>query len=283
MKKKVVIILILLCLCFCFSVATYARYRYNNVWNYYLESQGFYFTSDHLSNNQANTDTFWDGGHVPFNLKNFSNSDLISDKDIAYQVSCAVLEGDETCTLNGTNRSTITGVLSKISKCIDDEEEEVEDTNKTECELAGYTWQKSLVTNQLYFDVVSDSEITSVDVRITARSTSPFQKTITGVFHLTRGDAPSGAIDFQVNHYAAYDELIVSNSYNSSKDVSVSFDTSKRIVDVTNNMTVLSSDANQYVESFSFSIAGMSNEKFIFYSKDGLEVFSDITVSEMTP
>ena len=57
-KYKIVLIVVLVCLGFSFFLTTLARYSSSNVWNYYLESQGFYFSSDNLSNDQVNVDTF---------------------------------------------------------------------------------------------------------------------------------------------------------------------------------------------------------------------------------
>ena len=283
MKKRYKLILIVVLIGFCLGLflTTLARYSSSNVWNYYLESQGFYFSSDNLSNNQVNVDTFWDGSSVHFNLKNFSNNNLITDKDITYQVSCEVIDSDETCTLNGTDRSSVTGVLSKSSRCVNDIDQiDVSSMNKTECEVAGYTWENISVTNDLYFDVESDEEITDVSVLITVNSTSPFRKTMTGVFNLNKTEAVTGNIDYNVNHYDSFDELIISNSYDTGKCVSVRFNSSKRVVDVTNDMNILATDDNDYVNSFSFGVDSMSNEKFIFYSKDGLSNFSDIVVTE---
>ena len=151
--------------------------------------------------------------------------------------------------------------------------------NKTECEVAGYTWEKSLVTNDLYFDVSSESEITDVSVRVTVNSTSPFRKTMTGVFNLTKNEVVTGNIDYHVNDFDVYDELIISNSFDTGKCVLVSFDSSKRVVDITNDMNVLSTDNNGYVNSFSVGIESMNNIKFVFYNKTGLN-FNDIVVSE---
>lgn len=283
MKKryKLILIVVLIGFCFGFFLTTLARYSSSNVWNYYLESQGFYFSSDNLSNNQVNVDTFWDGSSVHFNLKNFSNNNLVSGKDINYQVSCEVVDSDETCTLNGTNNSSINGVLSKSSRCVNDIDQiDVSSMNKTECEVAGYTWENVSVTNDLYFDVESENDITDVSVLITVNSTSPFRKTMTGVFNLSKNEVVTGNINYSVNHYASFDELIISNSFDTGKCVSVRFNSSKRVVDVTNDMTVLTTDENNYVNSFSFGVDSMSNEKFIFYSKDGLLNFNDIIVSE---
>lgn len=276
-KYKIFLIVILIGFCFGFLLTTLARYSSSNVWNYYLESQGFYFTSDNLSNEQVNVDTFWDGSSVYFNLKNFSNNDLITDKDISYQVSCEVIDSDIPCTLNGTDKSSINGVLSKSSRCVNEiDDVDVTSMNKTECEVSGYTWEKTAVTSDLYFDVISDSD---VSVRVTAVSLSPFKKTLTGIFNLNKSEVDSGNIDYSVNHYDVYDELIISNSYDTGKCVSVNFDSSKRVVDVTGDMNVLSTDNNGYVNSFSFGVGSMSNEKFVFYNKTGLD-FNDIVVSE---
>lgn len=281
MKKRYKIILIVVLIGFCLGLflTTLARYSSSNVWNYYLESQGFYFSSDNLSNDQVNVDTFWDGSSVHFNLKNFSNNDLISSKDISYQVSCDVIDSDVPCTLNGTESSTVNGVLSKSSRCVNEIDQiDVSSMNKTECEVAGYTWENVSVTNDLYFDIDSD-EITDVSVLITVNSTSPFRKTMSGIFNLSKSDVVTGNIDYNVNHYDSFDELIISNSYDTGKCVSVSFDSSKRVVDLTNDMNIISSDNNGYVNSFSFGVGSMSNEKIIFYNKTGLD-FNDIVVGE---
>lgn len=281
MKKRYKLILIVVLIGFClgFFLTTLARYSSSNVWNYYLESQGFYFSSDNLSNNQSNVDTFWDGSSVHFNLKNFSNNNLISSKDIAYQVSCEVIDSDIPCTLNGTESSTVNGVLSKSSRCVNEIDQiDVSSMNKTECEVAGYTWENISVTNDLYFDIDSD-EVTEVSVLITVNSTSPFRKTMSGIFNLSKSDVVTGNIDYSINHYDSFDELIISNSYDSGKCVSVSFDSSKRVIDLTSGINILSSDNNGYVNSFSFGVGSMSNEKFTFYNKTGLD-FNDIIVSE---
>lgn len=281
MKKRYKIILIVVLIGFCLGLflTTLARYSSSNVWNYYLESQGFYFSSDNLSNDQVNVDTFWDGSSVHFNVKNFSNNNLISSKDISYQVSCDVIDSDIPCTLNGTESSTVNGVLSKSSRCVNEIDQiDVSSMNKTECEVAGYTWENVSVTNDLYFDIDSD-EITDVSVLITVNSTSPFRKTMTGVFNLSKSEVVTGNIDYNVNHYDSFDELIISNSYDTGKCISVSFDSSKRIVDITNDMNIISSDNNGYVNSFSFGVGSMSNEKIIFYNKTGLD-FNDIVVGE---
>lgn len=277
-KYKIVLIVVLIGFGFCFFFTTLARYSSSNVWNYYLESQGFYLTSDNLSNDQINVDTFWDGNSVHFNLKNFLNNNLVTSKDISYQVSCEVIDSDSVCTLNGTDSSLINGVLSKNSRCVNDIDQiNVSSMNKTECEVAGYTWENISVTSDLYFDVQSDND---VSVRITVNSISPFRKSLTGIFNLSKNNVSTGNIDYSFNHNDVYDQLVISNSYDTGKCISVSFDSSKRIVDLPNDVIVLSTDSDGYVNSFSFGVESMSNEMFIFYSKSSLSDFDDIVISE---
>ena len=47
-KKIILIIIILLTLVFSSQISSFARYSSNYVWNYYLESHGFYLVSDSL-------------------------------------------------------------------------------------------------------------------------------------------------------------------------------------------------------------------------------------------
>ena len=46
---------------------TLAKYVSNTVWNYYLNSQGFYLSSDQLGNNVKNVNNVWDGTSIHFN------------------------------------------------------------------------------------------------------------------------------------------------------------------------------------------------------------------------
>ena len=72
-KKKYVVITIAVLFVILIGTAgfSYAKYASSNIWNYYLKSKGFYFTSDYLdSNNKQNINNTWDGNKVLFNIKN---------------------------------------------------------------------------------------------------------------------------------------------------------------------------------------------------------------------
>ena len=272
MNKKLILVFCLVAVTLCFCFTSLARYSSSSVWNYYLESHGFYFSSDFLGNGNNNVDTLWDGSSVHFNIKNSSNGSLITDYDIRYNVSCEVLDDvSATCKLNGTNNSYYTGVLSSNSRCVNDiDEVDVSSFNKTECEIKGYSFENLAVNQDIYFDVVPDEgyELSNVEVLVTVNSTSPYRKSISGVFSLFKNSRDLGSISKVINDGVDSDDLIITNSFDTRKCVNIKFDSSKRIVDVDDSMTNISVDASGYVKEFNISIDGLSSKKIKFFNKD---------------
>ena len=271
-KRKLIIFFCLVCFVMCCYLTSLARYSSSSVWNYYLESHGFYFSSDFLGNDKKNVDTLWDGNSVHFNIKNSSNDSLITDYDIRYNVSCEVLSDiPATCTLNGTGASSFNGVLSSNSRCINNiDEVDVSSFNKTECDIKGYSFENLEVNQDIYFDVVPDDgfELTNVDVKITVRSISPYRKSISGVFSLFKNSRDLGSITKSVIDNVDYDDLVITNSYDSRKCVNVKFDSSKRLVDYDDSMSNVILDDSGYIKEFNVSIDGMSNKKIKFFNRD---------------
>ncbi len=271
-KKKLILVLCLVGAGMCFYLTSLARYSSSSVWNYYLESHGFYFSSDFLGNGNNNVNTLWDGNSVHFSISNSSNESLITDYDIKYNVSCEVLnDAPATCKLNGTNNSYYTGVLSSNSRCINDiDETDVSSFNKTECEIKGYSFENLAVNQDIYFDVVADegNELDSVEVLITVNSTNPYRKSISGVFSLFKNTRDLGSISKVINDNVDFDDLVIINSYDTRKCVNVKFDSFKRIVDYSDEMSNTLLDEFGYIKEFNVSIDGMSNKKIKFYNKD---------------
>ena len=271
-RKKFILVFYLSGIGLCFLLTCLARYSSSSVWNYYLESHGFYFTSDFLGNDIKNVDTLWDGNSVHFNLRNSSNDNLITEYDIRYNVSCEVLSDiPALCKLNGTNSSNYTGILSSNSRCVNNiDNVDVSLFNKTECEIKGYDYENLSVNQDLYFDIVPESgyELSNVDVKITVNSVSPYKKSISGIFSLFKNSRDMGSISKSIIDNALYDDLILTNSYDTRKCVNVKFDSSKRIVDLFDGMSNVLSNDSGYVKEFNISIDGMSNKKIRFYNKD---------------
>ena len=273
-KKKIIILILIISAILGFShLKSFARYGSNYVWNYYLESHGFYLNSDSLGMDKKNTDTLWDGSSVHLGVKNFSNNDLITDYDIKYTVTCEVLNNDPyTCKINGTNSSTLNLTLSSNSHCVNETEDltDVSEFGKSDCEIGGYSWKNFAVTQDVYFDVVANNsgEVNNAIVKITVSSTSPYRKTITGIFNLFKNTQSTGEIIKQIYDNELYDELVITNTYDIRKCVEVSFNTSTRIIEKTQDMINPIADSNGYIESFKILLDGKSDKVFKFYNKD---------------
>ena len=73
------------------SSYSYAKYVSNYVWNYYLETKGFYFSSDQLDTTKiVNVNNNWNFDRTYFTLRNSDNDFLVSDYDIDYTVKCVI-------------------------------------------------------------------------------------------------------------------------------------------------------------------------------------------------
>lgn len=282
-NKKTIILFILISACMCYCITSFARYSSSSIWNYYLTSHEFYFSSDNLGDSQKNVNTLWDGNSVHFNIKNNISQNLITTNDIRYEATCEVINEDATCTLNGTNSNEITGVLSNKSKCVNYiDENDVSNYNKTECEINGYEWQNLQANQDMYFDIIpkEENELTNVEVKITVNSTSPYKKSLTGIYELYKNKKDEGTIIKQYNIYKNYDELIITNSYDINKCVKIKFDCSKRIVDLEDEMTGYETDELGYVKEFKISIESMKNKKITFYNKTPNNNNDDLIVEE---
>jgi len=251
-------------------VKSYSRYTSSNVWNYYLKSKNFYFESDKLSTEGSkHSDTIWDGEKVDFVIKNSESTDQISDSDINYKVSCKVNGNDKLkCKVNGEDE--FSGTLSSYKTCENTTGDGVDTSSytKSQCELAGYTYKMSETKKDLYFEIISEDteyKITEAEVVVTAISTSPYKKTLTGTFVLNKETTGEGSIEKQYNSYGDYSRLIISNYYDEAKCLIVNWDSSTKILDIQSSEEDLSSLDSEYVNGMNIKIPANSNSSFIFY------------------
>ena len=74
-RNRLLIILFIIILFVVTATFTLGKYAYNNAWNYYLSSKGFYFESDLLSiNTKKNSLLRWDGSDISFEIRNSQNA-----------------------------------------------------------------------------------------------------------------------------------------------------------------------------------------------------------------
>ncbi len=281
-NKKIVFLGIALFLCLMmviFNPVTIARYVYNAVRNYYLETQDFYFNSDKMSlNNSLYQIDNWDGVEdfsVTFNMNSIKNNLVVSKSDISYNLSYTC-SSNVSCTSSKNN-----GVIDSLS-------------------------------NRDYFiinihPIVSLQEGDSVWLNVSSTSVSPYVQTISGRIQLNVGipgltyeimdevDRPylnfslTNTFDFYKviraygNH--AVGEEISSSVYRNLSDsekenyasalITLSFDPHVVLLDLTSEFyqdavshTEIEINGYQYINSITFKVDPISSEMIRFYKKD---------------
>ena len=252
MKKKIILLISFILILFAITrVFTLARYASNSIWNYYLNSKGFYFESNYLGETEKiNTHNTWSGTSVNFNLKNYQNDNMITDDDISYEVECELSRVDAECHLNGTN------------------------SNKINATLIGGV----ISTSPLYFDIVSNTDISDIEVRITAKSTAPYRKTLRGRFILHKVENISGNIEYEVENNDIYSKLFISNYYNENKCLTVSWNNSDIRVVREDNMSNIATNLEGVINQFDINIAS-NNTLYIRYYNIGDGILNKNTFS----
>lgn len=269
---------------------TLAKYVTNSVWNYYLNSQDFYFTSPELNANKSSiVNNLWQGEPINFKLQNSLNDELVTEYDITYQVTCTVL-GDAssiaTCKINGTDSNVYNGTLSNFKECVNDTGDgvDVSSYNKTDCEINGYHWLNNQVTSNLYFELekTTDVDIESAVVNITATSTSPFKKTLSAEYTLHKDQSLVGMINKTYTEFTDYSSLVISNSYDTDKCLSIKWDSSKLRYDL-NEQELMSfnTDTNGYINEIVIKVQAKNSQRYIFY-KTNLNEAYDNTIFALT-
>ena len=269
-KKLIILIIILSCLLVVSYGVTYAKYASNSVWNYYLESKGFYFTSKSLENRNIKND--WDGSRVYFDVRNSLNSYVATEYDINYEVTCNIKgEVDGYCRVNGSQDEVYKGTLSSYEGCVNlKDETDVSSYNKETCNEKGYSYRIKESVADNYFEVFSNdgNELNNITVEVIVKSTSPYTRTLKNEFILSRSLDETGSLNLIYNEYDQYSRVVISNTYSEDKCVKLSFDSSKIRID--NDTSVLSygTDENGYINSATLKINVKSTTDYLFYRVD---------------
>lgn len=268
-KYLIIIFLFTLALMVVYFGTTYAKYVYKEAHNYYLQSKGFYFTSDYLDVNTKQTvNNYWDGSSVYFNIKNNINESIVTDYDINYKVKCTTNNANATCNLNGSGKNEIDGVLKLNAVCENNTSDGVDTSTFTyeECSSNGYTWNNKVVSEEMYFDIVGD-DISRVNVNLEISSISPYKKTLVGKFILNKVKTTTD-IDIKYKDYSEYGILNLRNNSNTTRCVVVSFDPNNLLVNEYNTAKSYTKNSDNYIDSLTISINSSSSTNYKFYKKN---------------
>ncbi len=273
MKKKYIFIGLILILIsiLIMNGRSYAKYVSNVLWNYKLESLGFYFSSPDLETTRvSNVNNNWTGEDITFSINNGLNEMVTTNYDINYQVTCTIENNiNAKCVISGSNSNTYTGVLSHSSRCMNNKDDvDVSLYTKTQCEISGYEWINYLMKKEISFNIESDVELTDVVVNIDVSSTSPYEKNLYGKYILHKVTPENEELNMEYVDIENQGYLVISNSYNKTKCATIEFDSNKIRIQRSSDMDSYKTSDDGYINEFDFTISSEDSTRFNFYEKE---------------
>lgn len=245
-----------------------AKYVYNAIHEHYLSSKDFYFSSDKLSINHTEYEITnnWSGAEpyiITVNMSSKENDMAYTEADINYNISYTCSD-NVSCSLDKTE-STIVG----------------RDNNGVNEDYFTITLSPSGNS------ALADGEKAWVD--ITASSTSPYTQTITGKLILEVGSAD---ISYEIidKPNQQYLTVNITNSQSVGSDVTLSFDPSVVLLDMTSRFRLDSTgntngqlNGYNYFNSITSYVESLSTTTVKFYKEDATQDYSYVNGSGGTP
>lgn len=285
--KYIIIIVIILAVIFASIYGfTYAKYAANSVWNYYLKSNGFYFSSDLLNENNPNhVNNNWDGSTIVINIKNSNNDALITNYNINYEVECNVVgDSNKKCVINNTGMSNYAGILNKEKECSSKDY-----ITEEECKNNGYEMKDKVANQDISIQIlnndgteVEDQSDIILDIEI--RSTLPYSKTLKGRFTLHKNINLKDNITSKITD--SIDNIIynISNYTMTNKCLKLNWDSTYLKIDVNlDDVISYKVDSNDYINEIVFKLDSQNDKEYTFYKSDIQKVYdlTDFSLTEL--
>lgn len=264
-KALIFLVILLLLVPGLFSLS---KYVYNSVRDYYLETKGFYFNSDKLSDNHSEMqiENNWSGAEsyaITINLNSKKNDLLFCETDIDYEISY-------TCSSNITCTST-------------KESGTIEGTNS-----GGLNEDYFILTINPSGGVgLQNGEQAWVDVEV--KSTSPYVKTLSGRMYVgvSSSDITYNIMD-SVN--SPYIKVNITNSLHQDEDVTLTFDPNVILLDMTNQFAINATNMEteqinnyNYVNSVTTTLGSLETTTVTFYKVDPAQDYTYQEGDKTTP
>lgn len=253
-RKQIILVLIIVIYILSLSFI-FGRYAVEEIKTHLVSSKEFYFYSDKLSEEEGTEYHInWSGNgecRIPINIYTKLNSLKTTKRDIEYKVEYTLESNNAICKLD-----------------------------KEEGKVLSY---ENLGTNTDTFElcVIPNADIgedETIEVVVSVSTIDDFQKTLTTKFVITRNNEE---VLYKIDDEAgrAYLNLIISNSSNITKSVTVNFDTGEIIIDTTNPIftkdeTEVSPESG-YVNQVIFNMEPWSNINIKFFKKDVMQNYTN--------
>lgn len=235
----------------------FGEYVFYKLQDRYLASKSFYFTSDLLdSNTPSYSYANWSGIgtlEIPISLYSYNNELLKMEEDMNYEITCTGF-GSNGSKINCSVKDGATGII-----------------RGTKTEGGDNTAKKIINVNVKSGQTLKPND--KVQIRITAKGTNHYSKTISAEFTYTITQGEEYEIEDSVgNEYAIFK---LKNTTLSEANVTLEFDPTKLRLDLNNDIysseaTVVNQAINgaNYVKSITFKITGESSKNIRFYKVD---------------
>ena len=262
--KSNIIIILIICLIVIFiapKMMSAAKYVYNYVYEHYLASKDFYFSSDKLSANHTEYEVTnnWSGAEtytVPINMTSKKNDLYFTAADIEYDIT--VTCSDNITYTKSKNSGTIPGT----------------DTTQGE----GANEDAFSVTISPVGGTLADGSLAWIEV--VASATSPYTQQISGklIFDVGAANIRYEIIDAVQQPFFTVNVI---NSTSTSANVTLSYNPQNVLLDMTSrfNLNKTSSTTQQinnhtYLNSVTGAVGGLSTTSVKFYKKDPTQNYS---------
>lgn len=283
-KQKIPMILLVTFLIFTVVFllqSSLARYVYNGVHNFILESQGFYFNSSVLSVNEASYSVQnWDGVNnyqLTIDVNNQKNELVWTNSDISYEIEVECSD-QVTCTTNKTS-----GTIQKDSKrdsyvITITPNRSISVTDKITVKTTATSispYRKSLSATyevgveSLNFSYEIKDSVNSKFLKLRLTNSVSYYEVLTPFGSYATGDTIS------LEQYKLLSEEEKKNCF--SAEITLSFPADQIFLDVTNKTylgrlsgseTVSTIDGNGYISGYQFRVPANSNTEILFYKKE---------------
>lgn len=236
MKKVLIIITFIIASFIILYHTSYAKYVANSIWDYYLNSNKFYFESDYLnSESKNNIYNSWDGNSISFNIKNSLNNELYTKDDISYIVTCSIENSNEKCLINGEEKYQALLKGNKISNDI------------------------------LSFEIPKDIDVAKVNV--IAKAIYPYKKTLKATFELNKSSI-NESISYDIENHTNYSSLNISNYLDNEKCLHISFYKDNIKILQNKSMMNIETDDNGYINAFDINVKAKDTISINVYNED---------------
>lgn len=250
------------------KMTSLAKYVYNAVHDYYLGTKGFYFNSDKLTSTGSEFEIAnnWSGAEtyqITVNLNSKKNDLVFAETDIDYEISFTHSD-NIVCSISktsGTIKGSTSGGINEDYFTI-----AINPANGTGLANGVQTW---------------------VDIEV--KSTSPYVATLSGRLYVGVGTAD---ITYEIMDSAdsPYMEVNITNSLNEGKDVTLTFDPTVVLLDMTSsfrlnatNITTQEINNYNYVNIVTSYVGSLETTTVKFYKIDPSQDYTYQAGDTITP